>query len=69
MVTLVDGKIPANTECPFEQRCEIKAEGACSHTGVLHSVAFSCAAARSFELLEELANHSGKELNGQERRM
>lgn len=51
MQTLVDGKIPANTVCPFRAKCEIAQNDACKHNGVNHTVPFSCAAARGFEII------------------
>lgn len=48
--SLIDGKIPANTVCPFRDRCEIAQAGTCKHMGADHSVPFSCAAARMFEM-------------------
>lgn len=51
MSMLVEGKIPAHTVCPFRERCEIAQGGACNHLGQKHNVAFSCAAARGFDLI------------------
>ncbi len=50
---LVDGRIPKNTECPFAARCEIKKVGDCKHLGKDHNVAFSCATARLFDILQK----------------
>ncbi len=47
---LMDGKVPARTECPFAAKCEIKAAGKCNHKGVEHEAKFSCAAARGFDI-------------------
>lgn len=47
---LVDGNIPAHTECFYRNKCEIAESGNCRHLGLDHPVAFSCAAARSFEV-------------------
>jgi ribosomal protein L32 len=44
---LVDGKIPANTECPYTQKCDPNKEF-CGHKGVEHSVSYSCGFARAF---------------------
>ncbi len=55
---LVDGNIPARTDCPFRSRCEVSEAGQCKHSGPFHRVAFSCAVARGFDLVatpEELA--------------
>ena len=49
---LVDGRIPKNTECPFTTRCEFKKAGDCKHLGKEHTVDFSCATARLFDLLQ-----------------
>lgn len=48
---LVVGRIPANMECPFARECLIKAAGNCNHTGKEHSIAYSCASARGFDLM------------------
>jgi hypothetical protein len=47
---LVDGKIPAKTECPFAGICKIKSNGNCKHLGEKHECEFSCASARGFNL-------------------
>jgi hypothetical protein len=47
---LIDGRIPAFTECPYKDKCEAKV---CHHTGTKHKIPFSCAFARAFELLEK----------------
>jgi len=49
---LVDGLIPANTECPFTSECTFKQAGVCKHLGVAHSIPFSCASARGFDLMQ-----------------
>lgn len=46
---LVDGKIPANTPCPYTDRCDPNKEF-CHHKGVDHQVPFSCGFARAFEI-------------------
>ena len=51
-VGLVDGKIPANTNCAYKEKCEIFQAQKCHHKGVDHPVAFSCAVARAFELTQ-----------------
>lgn len=50
---LVNGRIPANTICPFRSECEIAEGGACNHQGIRHNVTFSCASARGFELVRK----------------
>lgn len=49
---LVDGRIPAYTECPFREKCEIAQANRCNHLGVFHKSEYSCATARGFDLLE-----------------
>lgn len=49
---LVDGNIPAWTECPFKSQCKFVQEGTCGHHGEGHTVSYSCAAARLFDLLQ-----------------
>lgn len=56
---LVDGKIPANTKCPYAAICSIKAEGACRHLGIAHTVPFSCAVARGFQIIDERDSKKG----------
>ena len=51
-----NGYIPAHKECPFWKYCCPKTYGqgiGCKHTGVNHSVPFSCAMARGFDLNAE----------------
>lgn len=50
---LVNGKIPANTECPWLVKCEIASLGRCNHKGKEHDCAFSCSMARGFAIIEE----------------
>lgn len=51
IVKLVNGKIPANTICPFRKECPYSKEGGgCGHAGLDHSVEYSCGAARAFNL-------------------
>jgi hypothetical protein len=50
---LTQGKIPANTACPFSDGCKEHAGGACAHKGADHPVAFSCGYARLFNLSEK----------------
>lgn len=47
---LKDGKIPPGTECPFAEECVEKRAGLCKHHGALHTVKFSCAIARLFDM-------------------
>jgi len=49
---LVDGNVPARTTCPWRQQCEIAQAGVCHHKGKEHTVPFSCATARAFELVK-----------------
>jgi len=55
VVTLVGGKIPAFTVCPFKDKCDPKDEF-CHHKGILHVAPFSCGFARAFEIQKEI-NH------------
>lgn len=48
---LVNGKIPANTVCPFRAHCGIAANNECHHQGLDHNNEFSCGTARAFELI------------------
>jgi len=50
---LVSGKIPPRTECPFAKSCALRCS--CHHTGILHQVPFSCAAARGYVMLTKKA--------------
>ena len=45
---LKNGLIPAGTECPFKDECN---DSLCKHQGVWHTVNFSCAFARGFDLI------------------
>lgn len=45
---LKNGLIPAGTECPFKDECN---SSLCKHQGVWHTVNFSCAFARGFDLI------------------
>ena len=49
---LVNGRIPAHAPCPFRERCELFHACECQHKGELHTVDFSCGAARAFDLSE-----------------
>lgn len=50
---LVDGKIPAFAECPYSSKCVNKGAGLCYHLGEEHNVAYSCATARAFEMVQK----------------
>jgi len=50
MLKLVEGKIPAYTECHFKNQCPMSADGSCKHRGKAHNVDFSCGAARAFDI-------------------
>ena len=52
IIKLVDGKIPANTLCPFKEKCDPKGDF-CHHKGTEHQVPFSCAFARGFEITQK----------------
>jgi len=47
---LVDGLIPAHTECPYRTECGGFAKISCIHHGVKHTIDFSCGFARAFEI-------------------
>lgn len=47
---LVNGKIPARTECPYNGRCTDFAWGNCAHKGEKHTREFSCGTARALDL-------------------
>ena len=49
---LVDGRIPARTECPFAAQCTFNQNNECRHNGADHAVPFSCATARGFDLIQ-----------------
>jgi len=53
MNKLVNGSIPANTNCPYKNQCGDYAKNFCIHLGPLHPVPYSCAMARSFEITEK----------------
>lgn len=57
---LVDGNIPAKTECPFVFICEIKKFGNCKHLGLNNETKFSCGAARSFQCIIMIITCLGK---------
>jgi hypothetical protein len=47
---LQDGLIPAHTECPFASQCGFKQDDTCNHRGKEHTVNYSCASARLFDI-------------------
>ena len=47
---LVQGKIPAFTECFYKAKCQYASNGQCRHKGTEHNVSFSCATARAFKI-------------------
>lgn len=49
---LVDGRIPAHTECPFRSQCAMVVHNTCHHKGKEHNNAFSCGAARAYDLIQ-----------------
>lgn len=53
---LVDGWIPAYTECPFKKECIWAKSNIdnCIHKGKNHSVDFSCGIARGFDLTQRV---------------
>ena len=57
---LVNGQIPAGTVCPFKDKCQCDKlsedhPAHCGHHGVNHTVDYSCAWARGWELVERYA--------------
>ena len=51
---MINGKIPAHTECEHKRICPFFGAGKCLHKGVEHNVEFSCGAARVFEREKKL---------------
>ncbi len=49
---LVNGKVPANSVCPFRAICGMAKSGDCKHTGTAHNVPFSCGAARAYNMTQ-----------------
>lgn len=58
MTKLTFGKIPAHTNCPFVGRCPMAENSTCHHKGEQHTVDFSCAAARAYDLIDR--NHADR---------
>lgn len=52
MSTLINGRIPAKSECPYRDSCEFAKNGNCGHRGKDHVVDYSCATARLFQIIE-----------------
>lgn len=50
MNKLTEGKIPANTVCPFKSQCPSATDKTCGHTGEAHNVPYSCGFARLFNI-------------------
>lgn len=50
MTELVNGKIPANTECPYQAKCFAKQDDSCGHNGISHPAPYSCGYARAFKI-------------------
>lgn len=50
MTKLVDGCVPAFTDCPYRKECGDYGQNYCLQEGVKHNVPFSCAIARSYEI-------------------
>lgn len=53
VISLVNGKIPPKTVCPFKNKCELAKEEKCFHRGLDHEHDFSCAIARGFEIVNQ----------------
>jgi hypothetical protein len=49
---LTNGSIPARNICPYREKCPIAQAGGCNHKGEKHKTAFSCAAARGFDIVD-----------------
>jgi hypothetical protein len=52
MSSLVKGKIPANTVCPYHEKCPCPKDKTCGHTGEQHPVPYSCGLARLFDVFD-----------------
>jgi hypothetical protein len=52
LTKLVAGRVPAHTVCPFRSQCAFVANSTCHHKGEQHAVAFSCGAARAYDLIQ-----------------
>jgi hypothetical protein len=51
---LVNGKIPAFTECPYKGQCKTAKIGQCGHFGKDHPKSFSCSIARILTVIDGL---------------
>jgi hypothetical protein len=49
---LENGCIPIGVPCPWKEKCAMA--DSCFHEGLKHTTPFSCAAARGFDLVEEM---------------
>ena len=56
---LVNGKIPAHTECPYKDICRYKKSDSCYHLGKGHIREFGCGIARGFALDEKYNKIAG----------
>lgn len=48
---LVNGNIPAFTDCPYNSSCNVANAGQCRHFGKDHPVPYSCALARLLKVI------------------
>lgn len=51
---LVNGKIPAFTDCPYNGSCNVAKAGQCGHFDKDHPVPYSCALARLLKVIGNL---------------
>jgi len=66
-MSLINGKIPAHTECPYKDKCEYKKSNTCHHQGKGHPREFSCGIARGFSLDEKYSSaHKKKNMISKE---
>lgn len=47
---LVNGNIPAYTECPYHEDCEMYVNNKCYHDGLDHTCEYSCSIARALDM-------------------
>jgi hypothetical protein len=52
LTKLANGKIPAHTVCPYRSQCPFVENNTCPHSGEQHTIAFSCAAARAYDMIQ-----------------
>jgi len=57
MRKLVNGLIPAFTDCPYRKECGTYGKEFCFQTGIKHKTSYSCGMARAFDISE---NHKPK---------